>query len=471
MNDGNGAARRKVLVAAGIGNFVEWYDSGLYALFATTIATVFFPKSDPTAALMSTFAIFALGYVTRPLGGVVFGHLGDRYGRRFTLLLSVMLMSAGTVAMGMLPSYAQIGIAAPVLLVLCRLVQSFSAGGEYTGSNIFVIEHAPSGRRGLYASISPAVSYTPVVVGVLVAEVMTSTTTPEQLTAWGWRVPFLAAAPLALVGLYLRWRVDESPEFAALRAQGKLESAPLKQAFKVAKGPMLILIGWAMAYAVAVFLLGTFILSYLTVTVKFSKTESLTVQLVFALVVMVAFVLAGYGIDRVGLKRMAVASALALGAWAVPTFILLQHASVLTASLVVAVCAVFFGGLGSTTVLAAVDLFPARIRASASGMAYNVCLLAFGSTAPYVATWLISEGNRLAPGYYLAGVCAVAAIVAAFGIGNHAPSQPLERCDTSMEPANVAGQSGSARVLINRSSFSSKQPSPRTNSKLNEKII
>ncbi|MFE3281225.1 MFS transporter [Nocardia sp. NPDC059239] len=419
MNDGNGAARRKVLLAGTIGNFVEWYDFLLYGVFATTIATVFFPKSNPTAALLSTFAIFGVTFAVRPLGGILFGHLGDRFGRRLALVLSVMLMSASTVALGLIPSYAQIGVAAPVLLVLCRLTQGFSAGGEYTGTAVFVVEHTPYRQRGRTVSIPAAVVYITGAVGALVAMAMTSTTTSEQLISWGWRVPFLAAAPLALIGLYLRMRVSESPEFAALRAEGHLESTPLKQAFKVAKKPMLILIGFTMAYAVASYIT-TFILSYLTVTVKFSKTESLVVYLVLELVAAASCVLTGYATDRVGRKRIAVASALGLGAWAIPTFVLVQHSSLLGASLIAAVFGFFAGCVASTTALAIVELFPARVRSSASGLAYNICLVVFGGTTPYVGTWLVEKGHLLAPGYYLAGVCGVAAVVAAIGIGNRA---------------------------------------------------
>ncbi|MFE3003358.1 MFS transporter [Nocardia sp. NPDC059246] len=422
MNDSNGVMRRKVLLASMIGNFVEWFDYALYGLFATTIATVFFPKSDPKAALLATFAIFGASFVVRPLGGIVFGHLGDKFGRRFTLLLSVMLMSAATVAVGLLPGYAQIGIAAPMLLLACRLVQGFSVGGEYTGSLVFVAEHAPLGKRGRYASIPSAASYVAGIFGVSVALSVTATTTPEQLASWAWRVPFLLAAPLALVGVYLRVRVEESPEFAAMQAAGDIESAPVKKALKVAKKPMLILIGWVMAVSVASWLLSAFILSYLTTTVGFSKTESLVVQFVWYVSVVFGCLLSGFAIDRVGRKPVAVASALALGASAIPTFAILRHSSVLGAALVIAVLAIFFSGAWTTTGLIVAELFPAHLRSSASAMSYNFCAGLFGGTAPFVATWLVEQGYPLGPGYYLAALCAIAVIVAAIGIGNHAPT-------------------------------------------------
>lgn len=418
MTNDNGAARRKVVVAGAIGSFVEWYDFGLYASFSTTIAHLFFPKSSPAAALLSTFAVFALGFGVRPLGAIVFGRLGDRIGRRPSLVLSVTAMSATTVALGLLPGYASIGTVAPALLLLCRLVQGFSVGGEYTGATIYIIEHAPEGRRGRYASVGPASSFLGQVFGALIAVAMTSITTSEQLASWGWRVPFLAAAPLALIGLYLRLRAEDSPVFTALRDEGNIESAPVRQALRVAKKQIFIFIGWAMANAVASYLMFTFFVSYLTVNVKFSNTESLIVQVVVLTVSMVGCVVAGYMLNVIGHKRMAVVSVLCLGAWAVPAFLLLQHSSLLGACLIMGLYAAVYSVLPVITSLAVVELFPARVRSSASALSYNICFVLFGGTAPYLGTWLVGRGYPLAPGYYLAGLCVVAAVVAAVGIGN-----------------------------------------------------
>lgn len=420
MNNGNGAVRRKALLAGAIGNFVEWYDFALYGYFATTIAHLFFPKEDPTAALLSTFAVFAVGFFTRPLGAVAFGHMGDRFGRRTSLIVSVVLMSAATVAVGLLPGYAHIGIAAPVLLLVCRVVQGFSAGGEYTGASIFVIEHAPRGRRGRYASVGVAAFYGGVTFGVLASVVATSTTTAEQLASWGWRVPFLLAVPLAVVGLYLRLHVEDSPVFAALQDARQVESVPVVQAFRVAKKSMLVLFCWQMATSVSFYLIATFLVSYLTTAEKFSNTASLIVQLAYSVAAGLCCLLAGRVIDRVGRKRIAVVSIFCMGAWAVPAFALFQHSSVLGACLILGVFAVLVGFTAVTTTLAIVELFPARVRSSASGLAYNLASTVFGGTAPYVATWLVGRGHLLAPGYYLAGVCAVAALAAAIGIGNRA---------------------------------------------------
>lgn len=435
MNNGNDAMRRKALLAGAIGNFVEYYDFFLYGAFTTTIAHLFFPKSSPTAALLSTFAIFAISFLIRPLGAIAFGHLGDKVGRRPSLLISVMLMSAGTLALGLLPGYAQIGAAAPALLLFCRLVQAFSAGGETSSATVLVIEHAPPGRRGRYASYIATSPVLGAAFGMLVSVAMTSTTTPEQLAAWGWRVPFLATAPLALIGLYLRMRVDESPAFTALRDHGNIESAPVIQALKAAKKPMLVMIGWAMTNAVGSYLLTTFFVSYLTTTAKFSNTASLVVELIALVAVMLGCVLAGLAIDVIGRKRVAVGSALALGAWAIPAFMLLKHSTVLGAAAVSWVYGFLLGGIIATSALAIVELFPVRLRTSASGLSYQLAYALFGGTAPYLATWLVGRGHPTAPGYYLAGLCAVSAVVAAVAIGNRASANGLP--PTSIEHSST----------------------------------
>ncbi|MFF1832477.1 MFS transporter, partial [Paenarthrobacter sp. NPDC058233] len=276
--------RRQALFAGTIGNVVEWYDFVLYGYFATTIAALFFPKTDPTAALLSTFAVFAVGFLSRPVGAIIFGRLTDRIGRRQSLIASVGLISAATIAMGVLPGYGAVGIVAPALLLLCRLVQGIAAGGEYTSALTYVVEHAPANKRASFAGVAVAGSYGGFVLGSLVCILMTSLTTSEQLLSWGWRIPFLAAAPLAIIGLYLRLRVEDSPVFAAMLEAGEVESAPLRQTFKIAKKNMLIMIGWATACSIGYFLSVTFLISYLTSTRHFTPTQSLLTGVVTSVV-------------------------------------------------------------------------------------------------------------------------------------------------------------------------------------------
>ncbi|MFE3280889.1 MFS transporter [Nocardia sp. NPDC059239] len=418
MNNGNGAARRRALLAGAIGTFVEFYDQALYGFFAATIATLFFPKENPSTALLSTFAIFAVSFVVRPLGGVVWGHVGDKIGRRPALFMGVAIMSLATVAMGLLPGYDKIGLAAPILLLLFRLVQGFSVAGEYAGGTTFIVEHAPGDRRALYASMIPASSNVGTIFAALVAIITTSATSPEQLISWGWRIPFLLALPLTLIALLARLRVEESPVFTALQSEGRVESAPLIEAFKVAKKPMLLFIGWAMTASVSGYLVWAFLVSYLTRSAHFSNTQSLLVLIVALLVSTAGCVVAGRAIDIAGTKRVAIAYVLGLGIWAIPTFALLPHSSLLGAILIIAVFVIFSSGVATTLNLLFADFFPARVRVSASTLSYNICSMMFAGTAPFIATFLINGGHPLGPGYYLAGLAAISALVAVFGFSN-----------------------------------------------------
>ncbi len=205
------AARKKAIMAAGIGNFVEWFDFALYAQFATVIAFHFFPSNNPTTGLLATFAVFALGFFARPVGGVVFGHYGDKVGRKFALSAAVLMMSAATIAIGLTPTYESIGIAAPVLLIVWRVFQGLSAGGEYAGSSSFVIEYAPKGKRALFGSVNPIATALGIIAGAAVGLLMSYVLTNDEVRDWGWRIPFIIAGPLGIVGLYLRNKVEESP--------------------------------------------------------------------------------------------------------------------------------------------------------------------------------------------------------------------------------------------------------------------
>jgi MHS family proline/betaine transporter-like MFS transporter len=412
------AARRKAVAAAGIGNFVEWFDFALYAQFATIIAAQFFPSSNPTAALLSTFAVFALGFFARPIGGVIFGHFGDKLGRKASLSAAVLLMSAATIAIGLTPAYATIGVAAPMFLVAWRVLQGLSAGGEYAGSSSFVIEYAPPGRRALFASVNPVATAMGTIGGAGVGLIVTAILSSGQVQDWGWRIPFLLAGPLGLVGLYLRSRVEETPEFEAVRRAGaKAEHAPLVEAFKMAKGRMLLLIGWAIVNAVGFYLLSGYMIAFMTQHVRLSQTEALTAYIVALLVFSVASPLAGLAADKYGPSRIAVLTAAALAVVVLPAFALMGVGTLLFAILGLSLYAVVVGGISTLTPLFMADFFPTRIRYTASAVAYNVAYAALGGTAPYVATYLVDRtGNGAAPGYYVLVIAVVGVLVALFGL-------------------------------------------------------
>jgi MHS family proline/betaine transporter-like MFS transporter len=215
---------RKVISAAALGNFVEWFDFAVYGFLATTIANQFFPSTDISLSLLKTFGVFAVAFAMRPLGGIFFGVLGDKIGRKTILSITILLMASATALIGLLPTYGSLGILAPILLTLLRCIQGFSAGGEYAGSIAYVMEHAPRHRRGWYGSFIPVSTFTAFASAALLAFALENALSTDAMATWGWRVPFLIAAPLGAVGLHLRWRMDETPAFQALAAQATTQT-------------------------------------------------------------------------------------------------------------------------------------------------------------------------------------------------------------------------------------------------------
>lgn len=433
--------RRKAITAGGIGNFVEWFDFALYAQFATIIGFHFFPAEDPTASLLATFAVFAVGFLARPLGGLLFGQLGDRRGRKIALSLAVLLMSGATLAIGLTPSYATIGVAAPVLLLLWRILQGLSAGGEYAGSSSFVIEHAPVGRRALFASINPVATAVGTIGGALTGLIVTLSVTPEQLTDWAWRIPFILAGPLGIVGLYLRSKVEETPEFQAVAAeQAEMghQHAPVVEAFRTNKKRMLILFGWAALNAVAFYLLTSYMVAYMTQRVGFSQADALLVYIIGLAAFSVTCPLAGLLADRIGPPKVALASAVLLAVVVLPAFTLMEAQVIGSAVLGLSVYAMVVGAIATLTPLFMVDLFPVRIRYTASAVSYNLSYAVFGGTAPYLATWMVSNtDDGKMPGYYVMVLCVLGVVVSLVGISRMYRGRELRDTEVTKSVALV----------------------------------
>ncbi|GAA5039751.1 MHS family proline/betaine transporter-like MFS transporter [Thermocatellispora tengchongensis] len=425
------ATRRKAVRAAGIGNFVEWYDFGLYGYFATTIATQFFPGHDPTAQLLATFAVFAVGFLIRPAGGIVFGRLGDRIGRRAALTAAIILMSVATLVIGLLPSYGAVGLLAPVLLTLCRLAQGFSAGGEQVGANTFIIEYAPHGQRGRYASTIPIWIAAGTASAALVAFGTAQLLPPE----WGWRLPFLLAGPLGVIGLYLRLRIEDSPEFRAVQQAGEIAQAPLSEAVRTAKARMLVLFGFAMANAVGFYLMASYLTSYIIKELGRSPQLALGSSTIALVVFAASAAIGGRLLDRYGRVPVAVAATITLAALAVPAFLLIGTDHLVAVLLGQGIIGFCLGAISCTTCLLTVELFPAHIRYSAAALSYNLCYTAFGGTAAYVATWLVATTNApVAPAVYLTGAAIIGACTAAIGLPRSLPRSPAPSPNAAAVP-------------------------------------
>lgn len=402
----------KVTIAASAGTVVEWFDFAIYGFTAPILAKVFFPSGNSAIALLQTFAVFAVAFALRPVGGAFFGTLGDRIGRKKVLSLTVLLMSGATLAIGLLPTHAAIGIWAAVLLTLARCVQGLSAGGEYAGAVTYVIEHSPDDQRSRHSSWMPASTFAAFAVAALLVYLLTANLTPEQMNDWGWRIPFLLTGPLGLVAFYIRSRLDESPVFAAIEKSGHPEHTPLLHTLAAQWRPMTILAGYISLTALSFYTFSTYMTTFLREVVGLPAEQVLLSNVIAlaAAAVMAPFI--GRICDRIGRRRTMLASVLLLGVLAIPAYRLAMVGGFgpsLTAQLILAV------GTVTANVVTAVllcEFFPTSVRYTASAITYNVSYAIFGGTAPFVATGLIVlTGNRMAPAFYLTAI-ALGALIA-----------------------------------------------------------
>jgi MFS transporter, MHS family, proline/betaine transporter len=402
---------KRAACASFIGNFVEWFDYASYGYLATIIAVVFFPKSDGATGLLAAYGVFAISFIVRPLGGIVWGHVGDRIGRRTSLSLSILIMSLSTFLIALLPTYAQVGVFAPVLLLLVRVVQGFSASGEYAGAAAFLAEYAPDNKRGIYTSIVPASTAAGLLFGSLLVAVMHGVMTSEQLHSFGWRLPFLLGAPFGLIGRYIRVKLEDTPHFKAMEQSLHDTRAPFAELMAKHRMKMLIAFGATCLNAVAFYLVLSYMPTYLSTEMGMSETASfIAATISLAAYIGLIFVMGALS-DRVGRKSMLIGASILFAILTVPLFKGLAGASFA----MIVVIQVAFGALltmnDGTLPCFLSEIFPTRVRYSGFAFCFNAANALFGGTAPLVATWLIgATGNKLAPAWYLVGASLVALV-------------------------------------------------------------
>lgn len=393
---------RRAVRGAAIGNTVEWFDFAIYGFLATYIAEKFFPSGDETAALLNTFAIFAAAFFMRPLGGFFFGPLGDRIGRQKVLALVILLMSGSTFAIGLVPSYETIGVFAPLLLLFLRCLQGFSAGGEYGSGACFLAEYASDKHRGFVVSFLVWSVVVGFLLGSLTVTGLETVLSEGAMDSYGWRIPFLIAGVLGAVGLYIRLRLGDTPEFEALRDEGEVASSPLKEAVTTSWRPILQIAGLVVIHNVGFYIVFTFLPSYFTKTLGFTKTDAFVSITVASLVALILIPPLGALSDRIGRKPLLIAGSLAFAVFAYPLFLMLNTGSLAAAIAAHAGLAAIESVFVCASLAAGAELFATRVRSSGYSIGYNVSVALFGGTAPYVATWLVARtGNDLAPAYYV----------------------------------------------------------------------
>lgn len=403
----------KVLAGSSFGQFIEFYDFALYGLSAVILSELFFPGGDSTAGLLSVFATFGVAFLARPVGGVFFGTLGDRIGRRRVLFITLVSIGAATTAIGLLPTHDQIGAWAPVALVACRIVQGFSAGGESVGAPSFVLEHAPLERRGMWINITLASTALPSVVGGTFLLILSQSLTTQQFESWGWRVPFLVALPLALVGLWIRTQTEESEEFkSVLRKSESHELTPMRETLRHNKariGQVIIVMGLA---AMSFYFVSGYFVAYIQTAGQLSHQQSLAANAAALCVFAVLLPATGMISDRVGRRPMLTVGAALLAVAAIPAFLLVTSgtfALAVTGQMAFVVVLTVYGG-GCYTFF--VEIFATRTRFTSAAISYNVAYALFGGTAPFVGEWLVSRsGVAAAPGYYVAAAAVLVLVV------------------------------------------------------------
>ena len=401
----------RVALSSFLGNFIEWFDYATYTYFAITIGAVFFPESGVNSTLMA-FAVFALSFIFRPLGAVFWGNMGDKKGRKWSLSISIFLMSGAAFLIGCLPSFAAIGIASPVLLLVLRSVQGFSAAGEYSGAAVFLAEYAPADKRGRYCSLVPASTATGLFVGSTVALVLKSVLPEAALIEWGWRIPFLMAGPLGYIAHFIRTRLEDSPAFHEMEHEKKEVDRPSRLVFKKYRRRLLSSIAATMVNSVGFYLVLTYLPTYLTSYTTMGASEAqLATDIALVTYIFIIFG-AGRLSDRVGRRRMLLGACATFIVLSIPCFLMLGMASlpiVIVAELIMCVTL----SLNDANIACyQAEMFPTEVRYTGAALGSNIAYVVFGGTASFVATALIdATGNGLMPAFYMMAISAVAGVI------------------------------------------------------------
>jgi metabolite-proton symporter len=381
--------KKRVALASAVGTSVEWYDYHVYSIAsALVIGKLFFPEISPLAGTMAAFATFAIGFIARPLGGILAGHLGDRIGRKKVMVITLTLMGAATMLIGLLPTYEQIGVAAPVLLVMLRLLQGLSAGGEWGSAALMAVEHAPAGQRGRFGNYvqlgTPAGMFLANIV-ILGATFMLA---DDQFQAWGWRIPFLLSALMVVVGFVIRVKVDESPVFQALEQDSTLERVPFAELLRNHKARVVLAVLSFIGNNAVGYIFLAFMTAYGTTTLGLARNTMLNVMLAGCVTWFASMIYFARLSDRIGRHKVYFLGYGILAVWAVPFFVLFNTANV---GLILPAVVVLTFGLAATYGPQAAlfaELFPARVRASGVSLSYAVGACLGGGFSPLIATAL-----------------------------------------------------------------------------------
>ncbi|MTD16182.1 MFS transporter [Nakamurella sp. YIM 132087] len=428
---------RRILGAAMVGHVVESFDFVIYGYSATIIARHFFPSGNETLAILSTLAVYGIAFIVRPLGGAVFGSMGDRLGRRTALSTVVLIMAVSTAAIGVLPTYTSVGFLAPLLLLICRLAQGLSMGAEYTSAASYVMEQAPPARRGLWTSAVGSATF----IGAALAVFLLLGLQLSSATAysdWTWRLPFLLGGAMALIGLYMRLRLEETKTFRALEDSGETSRTPVRDSFRNWRVFLLLLAIFSLLAVVAQNFLG-YLPTYLTKTAGLSSVTTLVASGI-ALVLCAALSIAtGALSDRIGRKPLLVGGVIVAVVGSIPAYMIAAGGSLATTVVAQILLVIPAALVGMTATIVAVELVPPRIRATSTALTYNIAYAVFGGTAPLVGALLTAQFGRLAPGAYITVLAALALVVVIIALPETRHRSVDDRAATEKNARTVTG--------------------------------
>ncbi|MDJ1371875.1 MFS transporter [Gulosibacter molinativorax] len=402
--------RRRAFAGAISGHAIEWYDYGVYGFLAVFVGQLFFTADEPIVALMSSFAVFALSFFMRPIGGLVFGPMADRLGRKGTLVSVMIMMSGATFLIGLLPTYGAVGVLAPILLVLLRCIQGLSAGGEIGTVTAFIAEYAGPGRRGYSTAWLMFTAVMGLVLGSLIANGLIVALGEETMLAWGWRIPFLIAGPLGAVALFIRLKLEDTPEFEAISERGEKVKSPLRESGSWLRAIALVF-GIITLHSSIFYLVLTFASTFMSAHLGFDATVKFWYVLAAGIVSAVVMPLGGAFTDRFGRKPFLLVIGVLATVSMLWFFLAAPGATPLTFIWPLMACALTFGLYASSTYALMTELLPTHIRSTGIALGYNLPVAIFGGSAPLIATWLISiNGDITAPWYFFVGTGIVSLI-------------------------------------------------------------
>ncbi len=405
--------RRRAIIACFAGNLFELYDFVVFGFFAIQIGQAVFPSHDPITSVLASFATYGTGFLTRPIGAMVMGSYGDRRGRKTALSLTITLMALATGLTGFVPTYARAGIWSPILLVLFRLLQGFSTGGEWGGATTFMVEYAPAGRRGFFGSLQQTSTATAQLLAIVSALALNSWLSKSAMASWGWRLPFLLGFVMAPLGYYLRARVAETPAFKRTEAASDLVASPLRLVFTVYRRELITCFGITTVWTVASYVFITFMATYATQSLHLPASVALRAVVLASLANLLLIPVSGILSDKIGRAPIFIAATVGYLVLSVPFFMYMASARTFTSvALVSLVAGALYGMLNGAAPAMIAELFPTNVRYTALSMGYSGGVMIFGGFAPFICIWLVkTTGSAIGPGFY-PSVCALISLSA-----------------------------------------------------------